>query len=287
MKQFNDRVAVVTGAAHGIGQAMVERFAAERMNVVLADIDPELDAYADELASRTGVGTLAVHTDVSDANQVRALATQAVERFGTVHVVCNNAGTGGPAAFWNLSQKDWEFELGVNLWGVINGVRAFLPILREQNEGHIVNTASLAAFLGGPFIAVYNVAKAGIVALSETLYTELAQEGSRVGVSVLCPGPVKTSICSEPNVPESIKRLTRNSGNPAIDEMRRLMALGTEAGMSPEEVASRVLDAISEQKLWIITHPEFEPAMRERFEQIVAGENPPVRPFSIPTSTET
>jgi NAD(P)-dependent dehydrogenase (short-subunit alcohol dehydrogenase family) len=268
MEEFTGKVAVVTGAASGIGLGLVERFAAEGMKVVLADIDPDLEALESRLKGE-GVEALAVRTDVSDTAQVDELAAKTLEAFGAVHVVCNNAGTGGPCNLWDLKLEDWQFQLGVNLWGVINGVRAFLPTLREQNEGHIVNTASMGGLIHGPFIAPYNVSKAGVVALTETLSNELALEESNVGVSVLCPGAVNTNMNNETNVPEERKMKARPA-SPAIEQLREaLVTQLSENGLGTDVVAEQVVDAIKNRRLHILTNPEFGPLVKMRFESII------------------
>jgi NAD(P)-dependent dehydrogenase (short-subunit alcohol dehydrogenase family) len=270
MDEFTGKVAVVTGAASGIGLGLVERFAAEGMKVVLADIDPDLDALEARLKGE-GVEALAVRTDVSDPAQVDALAAKTVEAFGTAHVVCNNAGTGGPSALWDLSIEDWRFQIGVNLWGVINGVRAFLPILREQGEGHIVNTASMGGLIHGPFIAPYNVSKAGVVALSETLSNELAIEGSDVGVSVLCPGAVKTNMNNETNVPEE-RRMGARPASPAIEQLREALVAQLDTnGLGTDVVAEAVIDAIRQRKLHILTNADLTPLLKMRFDGILGS----------------
>jgi NAD(P)-dependent dehydrogenase (short-subunit alcohol dehydrogenase family) len=195
MQDLRGKVAVVTGGASGIGRAMAERFAAEGMSLVLADVEEAaLDLAAKELGDG-GAQVLAVATDVSQPAQVEALAAAARQRFGTVHVVCNNAGVGGHGYPTDETPLvEWEWVLGVNLWGVIHGVKTFLPILLEQNEGHVVNTASVAGLISMPFMAPYAVAKHGVVALSEAIWHELSFRGTAVGVTVLCPGWVNTRI---------------------------------------------------------------------------------------------
>jgi NAD(P)-dependent dehydrogenase (short-subunit alcohol dehydrogenase family) len=195
MQDLRGKVAVVTGGASGIGRAMAERFAAEGMSLVLADVEEAaLDLAAKELGDG-GAQALAVPTDVSQPAQVEALAAAARQRFGTVHVVCNNAGVGGHGYPTDETPLvEWEWVLGVNLWGVIHGVKTFLPILLEQNEGHVVNTASVAGLISMPFMAPYAVAKHGVVALSEAIWHELSFRGTAVGVTVLCPGWVNTRI---------------------------------------------------------------------------------------------
>ncbi len=271
MKEFRNKVAVVTGAASGIGRAMAERFAREGMRVVLADIEKEpLEAAAHQI-STLGADTLAVVTDVSSAYSVEALAHATLGRFGGVHIVCNNAGVGSPPGpIWERTIADWEWVLGANLWGVIHGIRVFVPLLlRQGGEGHIVNTASMAGLLSSPYLGIYNATKHAVVTMSETLFAELALAKSAVKVSVLCPGFVKTGIGeSERNRAE---QTDSPSSNPAITEgIRHLIA----AGIPPEQVAERVFEAVRDEQLYILTHPEFKPTIRAWYESVAAERNP-------------
>src|SRR5258706_11754428 len=195
MQSVRDKVAVVTGGASGIGYAMAERFAAEGMKVVLADVEPTaLEAACGRLAA-AGADVLGVPTDVACGAAVEVLARRTIERFGKVHVLCNNAGVSVGGPLWEHTEDDWTWVLGVNLWGVVHGVRAFVPIMIRQNEpAHVVNTASLAGLTSNPFLGIYNVTKHGVVTISETLAQELAFVGAPVKVSVLCPGFVQTKI---------------------------------------------------------------------------------------------
>ena len=204
MDDLAGRVAVITGGASGIGLAMAERFAAEGMRIVLADVErPVLERAAAQLAD-AGVEVLAVPTDVSVAADVEALAAATLEHFGDVHLLCNNAGVGSRGLpVIELPLADFEWVVGVNLFGVIHGLQAFLPRLVANDVGHIVNTASTSAFSYLPRMGPYNATKAAVVALSETLRFELEAEGSHVGVSVLCPSWVRTNIStSDRNRPE-------------------------------------------------------------------------------------
>jgi NAD(P)-dependent dehydrogenase (short-subunit alcohol dehydrogenase family) len=283
MKELRQRVAVVTGAASGIGRAMADRFAAEGMRVVLADVEQQaLNAAAKEIAA-TGAEVFAVRTDVSDAAQVDALARQAFDRFGAVHILCNNAGVVGYKPSWELSLEDWRWVLGVNLMGVIHGVRAFVPIMLKQgDECHIVNTSSIAGLLANSGSAPYDVSKFGVVALSETLYHELAMASDgRIGVSVLCPGLVKTQILeADRNRPAGPLEQADMPTGLTRDVMRQVMALG----ISAEQVAGNVLDAIRERRFYILPHPEFKAQVAQRAETIVAGDAPAAR--GLPAASE-
>src|SRR2546430_8158300 len=205
MKNLDGKVAAVTGAASGLGRAMALAFAREGMPVALADIDERGLLSTAEQARALGVGTSAMRVDVSSGDEVEAFASRTVAELGTVHLVCNNAGVSPLGAAWENTLDEWRWILGVNLWGVINGVRAFAPRLVARGEGHIVNTASVAGIICPPGSAAYNVTKHAVVALSETLHHDLRSRGSPVGVSVLCPAYVPTGIAeSERNRPEGI-----------------------------------------------------------------------------------
>ena len=190
MREFKDKVAVITGAASGIGRAMADRCVQEGMKVVLADVEVEPLAKAEASMKASGATVLAVRTDVSQAADVEALAQKTLEAFGAVHLLCNNAGVGtGAATIWESTIADWEWIIGVNLWGVIHGVRVFVPIMLEQDtECHIVNTASIAGLISGPELGAYKVTKHAVVTLSETLYHELAERGKSQGLGALSGG---------------------------------------------------------------------------------------------------
>ena len=276
MLELGGRVAVVTGAASGIGLGMARRFAAEGMRVVMADIERNaLQAAVDELAS-SGSEVVAAPTDTSVLDEVEALAALTLDRFGAVHVVCNNAGVGSRGLpFRELPLRDFEWVLGVNLWGVIHGLHAFLPHLRLQDEGHIVNTASVSALYHLPNMAPYNASKAAVMALSETLKFELDSEGSHVGVSVLCPSWVRTNISTASrNLPERLayELTTEQMAQIAQYKDRRKQQLVT--AMEPDEVAGQVCDAIRTNRFYVITHPASVAIMQDRFDRIVANENP-------------
>ena len=263
------RVAVVTGAASGIGLALSRRFAHEGMRVVMADVEgPALAEAADLLAGR-GAEVLPVLADVSSGEQVDALRDRALEAFGAVHVVCNNAGVSGPGrSLWEMSRRDWEWVLGVNLWGVINGIRAFVPVLLEQDAGHVVNTASVAGLTTG-ILGPYSVTKHAVVALSEGLHFQIARLGAAVGVSVLCPGWVRTRIGdSGRNRPPDVEP---SEIDPAVAEgLRQLI----ETGMEPSAVAGHVVDAIRGGHFYVLTHPEMNEGIRRRAEEVLAGGPP-------------
>ncbi|MDO8612886.1 MAG: SDR family NAD(P)-dependent oxidoreductase [Dehalococcoidia bacterium] len=282
MKEFRDRVAVVTGAASGIGRAMAERFAAEGMKVVLADIEEEALAKAESEMSAEGATVIAVRTDVSKAADVEALAQKTIDGFGAVHIVCNNAGV-GPAegAIWELTETDWRWVLGVNLWGVIHGIRAFVPVmLKQDSEGHIVNSASVAGLLTAPFVATYCVAKHGVVTLSESLHRELAQVGSKVKVSVLCPAWVKTQLMDgHRNRPTELQNAPdQDTPTPQATVMNQAFRQLVASGTDPREIGDIVVNAIRDEKFYILPHPEWKEQVRVRMEDILEERIPSVEP---------
>src|ERR1700741_2540066 len=206
MKELKGKVAAVTGAASGLGRPMALAFAAEGMDVALADVDQaNLSSVEDEVQAK-GVRAITLKVDVSQAGQGEAFRAQTLARLGAIHVVCNNAGVSPLGAVWENTPADWQWILGVTLWGVINGVRAFVPRLLAQGEGHVVNTASVAGLISPPGMGAYNVTKHAVVALSESLHHDLRLRGSPVGVSVLCPAYVPTGIAdSESNRPSGLE----------------------------------------------------------------------------------
>ena len=274
------KVAVVTGAASGIGLGLSERFAAEGMYVVMADVEePALSKAASALADN-GASVLPVLTDVADPAAVDALRDSAVAAFGAVHVVCNNAGVGGPhGALWECPPGEWDWVLGVNLGGVINGVRTFMPLLLEQDAGHMVNTSSIFGVFAGT-LGPYGVSKHAVAALTETLYFNLKAQGvSHVGVSVLCPGAVRT------NFGTSARNRPSWAGPPVVrDEAEQESAERFDrlsaTGASPAEVAAIVVDGIRTRRFYLLTSENRNEAVTRRGEEIVAG-GPPEPPVSF------
>ena len=261
-----NKVAVITGAASGIGCGLAERFAAVGMTVVLADIEDEPLAKLEADLQEKGATVLAVRTDVSNADDVEKLAVQTYNTYGAVHILCNNAGVVCSRPIWEHTIADWEWVLGVNLWGVIHGIRTFVPrMLSQEIECHIVNTASILGLVRGSGEGIYKVSKHGVVALSETLADELALKDSQIQVHVLCPGWVRTGILeSARNRPdEDTRRQNRN-----ITDNHHVRA-EMEAGMSPAEVADHVYNAIQKGIFYIHTHPEHKAWVQARMEDIL------------------
>jgi NAD(P)-dependent dehydrogenase (short-subunit alcohol dehydrogenase family) len=281
LDDLHGKVAVVTGAASGIGRATAEALAVAGARVVLADIEEgPLEAAVAEL-TEAGHDVLGVPCDVSDSDAVEALAARTVEHFGAVHLVHLNAGVaaGGPA--WTLSEKDWAWVLGVNLWGVIHGIRSFVPRMLEQGgPAHVVATASMAGLTSSSFMAAYNVSKHGVVTLCETLKRDLGLVGSSIGVSVLCPGWVNTGIGdSGRNRPAEL----RDATGPNLLESGDASPLKAmlEAGLPPAEVAEMVLDAVRTDRFYILTHDDWQPMVAQRMTDILEGRTP--SPMFLPT----
>jgi len=278
MKRLRDRVAVVTGAASGIGLALAERFVAEGMKVVMADIEAPALAAAAEGLRRTGATLLSTQVDVSRPEDVERLARETYEAFGAAHVLCNNAGVAVLGAVHEHSLADWQWVINVNLWGVIHGVRAFLPrMLGGGDEGHIVNTASMAGLTTAPFMSVYDVTKHGVVALSESLYKEMQVTGAPIGVSVVCPGLIQTNIMrSSRNRPEALAEAGK--AGPAAETFGQALADRLAGGYPPSEVAEQVVQGIREGRFYIVpAQPEVKAGIAIRAQDLLALRNPTPR----------
>jgi len=278
MKIFKDKVAVVTGAAGGIGRAMVRAFVAEGMKVVMAGINEErLNDAADEFRKK-GADVAVVAADVSRADQVVALADQTVERYGAVHLLCNNAGVSyNSRSSWETPLAGWEWVLGVNLMGVVHGIHAFLPrMLAQDGEAHIVNTASNSGLVMNSYAVPYGVSKHAVVALSESLHLELKSQKANIGVSVLCPGPVDTEI-----VDASYRNLPSTIPGPGFSEEEELLEKAYRKylaqGLSPDEVAIQVISAVQEKRFYIFTH-DYRESIETRMRNLLEEKNPEPSP---------
>jgi NAD(P)-dependent dehydrogenase (short-subunit alcohol dehydrogenase family) len=276
MKEFRNRVAVITGGACGLGRAMAERFAREGMRIVLADVNEADLARAEAEMRAAGATVLGVKTDVSKAAEVEALALSTLEAFGAVHIVANNAGVAPTGRIWEHSVNDWQWALGVNLWGVIHGVRVFTPIMIAQGtEGHIINTASIAGLLSAPGMGAYCVSKHAVVALSECLHQDLAQRGAYIRCSVLCPAFVPTGIDdSGRNRPHDLSDPERAKTPDDIALDNALKKAVRSGRLMPADIAQAVFEAVREERLYIITHPRILGAVQARMEDVLAQRNP-------------
>ncbi|QAU34388.1 SDR family NAD(P)-dependent oxidoreductase [Janthinobacterium sp. 17J80-10] len=281
MKDLKGKVAVVTGAASGIGLGLAKRALEEGMCVVLAGIrESTLAAARDEL-SRISDQILVMPTDVSKAEDVEALANAAFEHFGGVHLLINNAGVGGGGSVASSTLADWEWMIGVNLWGVIHGIRSFVPRMAKLGEPcHVVNTASIAGLITYPGGGVYQATKHAVVALSEALHMEMQAANLPVGVSVLCPGFVRTQImASMRNRPQALANPPANTlPTPQQIDMHERFKAAIENGMDPAEVAEQTFSAIREKRFYVMTHPEHRPQIAARMENILAERNPSFQP---------
>ncbi|WP_068166052.1 SDR family NAD(P)-dependent oxidoreductase [Rhodococcus phenolicus] len=266
MRNLEGRVAVVTGGANGIGYGLATRFLQEGMKVVIADLDAaDLESAAGRLGALGEV--LPVRTDVADPDSVRALADATVENFGAVHVLCNNAGVGGMQRFATTSLATWEWTLGVNLWGVVNGCNIFLPLLAAQDEAYIVNTASMAGFTTTAPLHPYIASKAAVVALSESMAHEFATEYPHVGVAVLCPAYTSTSIRNdERNAPAG--HVPRAQADPQLEELRDKVNSDIDQGVSPAYVADLVVAAMAARKTHIFPSPDWFDRWQDRVDRV-------------------
>ena len=278
MDDFSGKTAVITGAASGIGLELAKQFGAAGMNLVLADVErPALDRAETEL-SEAGYPVLAREIDVREHDQIIDLDRAARDRFGNIHVLCNNAGVGagGPVADPD-NLEAWRWTIDINLWGVIYGCKVFLPAMIEHGEQcHVVNTASMAGLGSAPMMGPYNISKYGVVALSETLSKEMQMMQTAVGVSVLCPAFVATGIAtSDRNMPDDVRATLPE--RPASSGMQTQIEAMVAGGISTEVVGQHVLDAVRNDRFWILTHDEAKAGVTDRADDIVNGVNPSMR----------
>jgi NAD(P)-dependent dehydrogenase (short-subunit alcohol dehydrogenase family) len=273
MQELRGKVVAITGGASGIGRALADAFGQAGMQVALADIEAgPLDAAVAELAA-DGVDAAGWVCDVSDDDQVHAFANSTFERFGTAHIACNNAGVGGAGGLtWEVPLAGWEWTIGVNLMGVVHGIRAFVPRMIEQGDGHIVNTASLAGLKAAPFMAAYNATKHAVVAISESLAHECAMTAPSVGVSVLCPAFIRTRIAeSGRNWPD---RLGANPSPPSDSPMAGVMRQLVDNGLEPSVYAARVVDAVRTNRFFVLSDDAHASATQRRLDEMVEGTPP-------------
>jgi NAD(P)-dependent dehydrogenase (short-subunit alcohol dehydrogenase family) len=285
MEDLAGRVAVVTGAGSGMGKAFAQRFAAEGMKVVAADIQPDaLQATVGELEA-AGQEVVGVHVDVSSAASVRRLADEAFSRFGAVHLLCNNAGVEGylDGAVWEATDRDWEWTVGVNFWSVVHGIRAFVPRMLASGEpGHVVNTCSMTSIVTAG--NMYSVTKQAVLALTELLDADLRKRGAPIGVTALCPGTIATNLFhGSRNRPREL--LNPDEPEPVGEgrELRERMHAVLAAGMPPAEVADKLVNAIRGGGLYLLTDHEWDHRVAERHQAIMAGAVGPVPAAATPS----
>lgn len=281
MKEFRGKVAVVTGAAEGIGKAIAGKAAAEGMKLVLADIDGAgLESVLRGFQAE-GVEAVGLALDVSKEDRIEALAQLAFERFGNVHLLVNNAGVAALKPVWEVSQTEWEWVMGVNLFGVTHALRHFIPrMIAKGEEGHIVNTASVAGLLTQPGAATYNATKHAVVAVSEGLHHDLALRGARIRVSVLCPAWVRTRIAESERYGTEKPRSERDPSDSVLKKIGLAVANAVEHGIAPEKVAEDTFEAVIAERFYILTHPEIKRQIRIRMEDILNERNPTHCPLS-------
>jgi NAD(P)-dependent dehydrogenase (short-subunit alcohol dehydrogenase family) len=281
MERLAGRVAVVTGGASGIGRALAETFGREGMKVVLADVEAAaLATTARELGAQ-GIEVLAVETDVTKPEQVDRLAERTLAAFGAVHVVCNNAGVFAGGLCWTQPLADYQWVLGVNMWGVIHGIRTFVPILlRQDDEGHVVNTASMAALTANPYAAAYHMSKHAVLALSEVLYHELRGTGAKIGVSALCPEAVATHIdAAERNRPAELRGAGGGPPRPDVELVNGAIRAAVAGGIPTSVIADRVLRAVKEDRFYVLSDADaWRRSCETRLEDVRLARNPTFMP---------
>jgi NAD(P)-dependent dehydrogenase (short-subunit alcohol dehydrogenase family) len=279
MKDLADRVAWITGGASGIGLALAHRLAAERVKLALVDVEEAPLREAESALRAAGATVLALRADVGKASDMEAATRETLARFGVVHLIVNNAGVGGGGGpMWQLSESDWRWALDVNLWGVIHAIRLLVPpLLASGLDGHIVNTASIAGLTSTPFMGPYTATKHAVVAISECLAKELELAKAKVGVSVLCPGFVKTKIgSSQRNRP---REEAGTEVTPQMKQFQAVLAQLVDTGVSADAIAATTLEAVREGRFYVLTHPELTPAIEHRMTQILEQRQPGIDPM--------
>ncbi|MFK8024053.1 MAG: SDR family NAD(P)-dependent oxidoreductase [Ilumatobacter sp.] len=262
-----ENVAVITGGASGIGLAVAEACLERDMRVVLADIDEPKLRDVEARLTEAGADVTGVVCDTASAASVTDLAEATLARFGGCHLLFNNAGIAGVGDAWNDPIELWERVVDINLYGVVHGIRSFLPMMTEQGEGHILNTASMAGLVAFPGMAPYNATKTAVVAISEGLFVELGSTGSSIGVSVLCPGFVKTDLME--HEPDHVD-------TPIGALMTEVLTAGVQEGVPAAGIAAQVVAAVDERRFWILTHEDMREMPVERMQRAADQVNPPL-----------
>jgi NAD(P)-dependent dehydrogenase (short-subunit alcohol dehydrogenase family) len=276
VKELKERTAVVTGAASGIGRGLAFQLAREGMSLVLADVEHAALQATEREIQALGTPVLAVPTDVSRLADVQNLALQAEERFGHVHLLCNCAGVAVTGAIWEHPPEDWTWLLGVNVWGVIHAIHVFVPrMLAQSTPAHVVNTASVSG-LTSNMGSIYTMTKHAVVALTESLYHQLRMREAKIGVTLLCPGPVDTRIVdSDRNRPPHLRSdYTDASRNPAYRRIKEDARPRLANGLSPQAVAEAVVDAVRQDRFYVITHPHYKKDIERRMIDLLSDRNP-------------
>jgi len=281
MREFRNKVAIVTGAASGIGYALCEVFAEQGMKIVLADIERDaLEAAAQRIRTDTGVEAITVPTDVSKAEVVEALAEAALHAYGAIDIACNNAGVFTAGATWECTEADYRWLLDVNLMGVVHGIRSFIPrMIAQDTDCHLLNTVSMAAVTAMPFAGVYHMTKHAVLGLSECLYHELNFLAPKVKVSVLCPELVNTAISNaERNRPPALAQAGDIPDTPMRNMTMQAITDNTKRGVAPRVLAERALQGIKEQRFYLLSDEEWRKASLTRLEDLRLGRNPTFEP---------
>ncbi|MEH6570901.1 MAG: SDR family NAD(P)-dependent oxidoreductase [Halioglobus sp.] len=278
MQDFNNKVAVITGAASGIGQGLARHCASEGMRIVLSDLnEAALHSLAEELVA-TGCQLIAVVTDVSRPQALENLADAAYAEFGQVDLLINNAGVLISGYSWERPIEDWQWILNINLMGVVHGLHSFVPrMLAQKTPGHIVNTSSLAGLLAAPLMGPYTVSKHAVVALTETLHYELASIDAQLKVSVVCPGPIATGIAGSGGQ----RQVGSPPGDKATEQLMGFLSAGIAQGMSPADCAERIFQGIREEKFWIFTHEDFKASYQCRTDSVMHNINPDYQQYTV------
>jgi len=269
MQDFSQRTAVITGGASGIGLGMARSFAKRGMQLVLADLDEGLLRDAEQEFSDAGVSVMSQICDASKLEDIEHLAEATIDRFGSVHVVCSNAGVGIPTSALNFKLSDWDWIINVDLWGPIYAVKTFLPLIEAQGEGHINATSSMAGLISSQMMGAYNIAKHGVVALMAATERELRAKKSNVRASVLCPGPINTNI-SRHSVDYRPGRGKPKNDTAKAGKLAGNIQSALEQGMHPDEVGELVARAIEEEKFWILTHPRWAKSVQKQLDAMVS-----------------